>query len=235
MNYTIEDISLSFNRKMYTYYVQKICKKCNKQKSSNYKQKHKEEITKQRSEYYKTVKEDIKLYRKKNPDIVKKARINFYNRNKKYIIKNAMYNKALRRFLFRKKYRDKYEDIIGCTPNQFRKWIESQFVYNMSFDNYNKVWELDHVLPQILFNLFDDKEAAICNNWRNIRPHVVNQNKNKKDKLILYDIVLQELKIYHLNNESVLFQGRNFFERPQLIAVPNSKKLIHRENLQPSS
>ena len=89
MNYKIEDIVLSFNKKKCTYYVQKTCKKCSKQKSKEYKLNHKEEIIKQRAEYYKTVKDDIKTYKKENPDIVKKARINFYNKNKKYIIKKC--------------------------------------------------------------------------------------------------------------------------------------------------
>jgi hypothetical protein len=240
-NKTLEEIVKNFNKKKHTYYIQNICKSCKNtsgkeykncndkvlEQQRNYKLNNKERIQLQRKEYHKNNKPILEKYKKENPNIIIKCRKNYYNTHKNEIILYAKFSKQLRRCLFRKD--NKYITTIGCYSNYFKKWIKSQFSGKMCFENYGEIWELDHVIPQ---SLFVKEQMLYCHNWRNIRPCLITDNKLKKDKIILYENVLHELKLYHI--DSLLFDERNFFERPQLIAVPNSKKEIHRDNPQPS-
>ena len=220
------------NKKKYTYFVSKKCKSCKLQEAREYKKRNKLDIKEQRKEYHKKNKEKIKKYKNENPHIVKKCRKNYYNKNKENIIKSTRYQKALRRYLLCKVEGDKYRELIDCTPNQFKKWIASQFVGEMTMENYGKTWEMDHVVSQIFFDIENKKELLLCHNWKNIRPCLITNNKVKKDKIILYDNVLHELKLYHYN-ASLLFEKDNIFQRTQVIPV--SKKEIHRENPHPSA
>jgi len=247
-NKNLEDMVKSFHKKKHTYYIQNLCKECksksrrvnyekNKEKEllngKKYKEKNKEKIKIQRKEYHNENKEKIKQYKENNPEIVKKCRKNYYIKHKQDIIKYTKYQKMIKRYLFCKRQKDKIRNLIGCTPTEFKKWITSQFVGIMNIENHGKVWELDHIISQNFFDTSDENDMLICHNWRNIRPCFNKNNKYKKDKIILYENVLQELKIYHYNG-SLLFQEGNFFERPWLIAIPNSKKEIHRDNSHPN-
>lgn len=229
---------INFNKPKCTYYIQKCCKECknaygrkfkkgNKEilkKQREYKLKNKEEIKMQRKDYHKNNKDISKQYKLNNPDIVKKCRKNYYKKHKQEIIKQEFFRKKIRRCLF--KNSDKYEKIIQCSPNFFKKWIQYQFIGNMSMNNYGKIWEIDHVISHIIF---DDQS----HHWQNLRPCFCKLNKEKKDKLILYENVLQELKLYHFKGSLLPLEG-NFWRGTRLISVPNSKKEIHRDNPQPS-
>lgn len=59
---------------------------------------------------------------------------------------------------------------IGCTAEEYRAYLESQFVLNMSWSNYGTLWHIDHILPLNCFNLLDaDQFAAACH-YTNTRP-----------------------------------------------------------------
>lgn len=236
----LKNMVMNFSKRKQTYYIQKICKECkasygkrykklNKEsilkQQREYKRDHKEEIKKQRKIYYDKNKEKIKEYKKRNPHVTKKARNNYYKKNKENIIRYENFSKRIRRCLF--KNSDKHDRLIDCSPNYFRKWIQYQFIGDMNMSNYGKLWEIDHVIPQKIL----DKES---HHWSNIRPCYCSENKVKQDKIILYENVLQELKV---NNYCgfLLPPGRNFWKGTRLITVPNSKKEIHRDNPQPSS
>lgn len=85
---------------------------------------------------------------------------------------------------------------LGCTKEEFRSYIESQFLEGMSFDNYgNKVncWSIDHILP------LSSYEKDELGNWdlnseynkrlihyTNLRPmwHIDNLKKSNSLQLI---------------------------------------------------
>ncbi len=65
----------------------------------------------------------------------------------------------------------------------------------MTFENYGKVWHIDHVKPCSSFDLTNKKEISECFSWKNLRPLLAHKNKVKNNKINNYDIVLQELKV----------------------------------------
>ncbi len=237
-SFELTEMVINFNKKKCTYYIQKCCKECKNsygrqykrdnpkvlEKQREYKKKNKETIRKQRKDYHKKNKGALKKYKEKNPIIVKKCRNNHYKKHREKIIRQAQFSKRVRRCLFKES--DKYNRLIQCSPNHFRKWIQWQFIGSMGMNNYGTVWELDHVIPQSIL----DKQS---HHWQNIRPCFCSVNKEKKDTIQLYENVLQELRLYHFKGSLLPPEG-NFWRGTRLTAVPNSKKEIHRDNPQPS-
>jgi hypothetical protein len=67
---------------------------------------------------------------------------------------------------------------VGSSLDQLKSWLEFQFDSEMTWDNYGKVWTLDHVLPLSKFNLEDPHEANIAFNWKNLQPCRYNFEKS---------------------------------------------------------
>jgi len=65
-------------------------------------------------------------------------------------------------------------EMIGCSPLELRRWIESQWEDWMTWDNLgNKKegnWQIDHIVPCSWFNQCDEYDAAICWHHFNLRP-----------------------------------------------------------------
>lgn len=74
---------------------------------------------------------------------------------------------------------------IGCDLQTLKEWIEFQFEDDMNWDNYGKIWSLDHVLPLSRFDLTDSKCQLIAFNWKNLRP--LKDNFVKGNNIRLHD------------------------------------------------
>jgi hypothetical protein len=95
-------------------------------------------------------------------------------------------------------------EILGCSIEDFKKHVESQFESWMSWDNYGVcksdeykcTWHLDHIIPVIYAN--NDREICLLNHWSNFQPLCGKQNleKNKFSNPV-YNL---ELGIYLENN-----------------------------------
>ena len=117
-------------------------------------------------------------------------------RHKKEVAKNnsiiaSRMRTRLRSFLTRK---GKYKAhgtmfYVGCTHEQLRMHIESQFKRGMSWDNYGKVWHIDHIVPVSLFGTNED-ELKRAMNWQNLRPlwarqNIVEGNRRQNNQTVL--------------------------------------------------
>lgn len=86
----------------------------------------------------------------------------------------------------------KIYQILGCTSNQFRAYLESQFEPWMNWDNRalyngqpNYGWDIDHIIP--LSSVKTEEEAIKLNHHTNLRPRCSYLNRvedNRKHKLI---------------------------------------------------
>lgn len=74
------------------------------------------------------------------------------------------------------------EKILGCTIAFARKHIEKFFAPGMTWQN-RKLWHIDHYLPCNAFDLTDERQQRLCNNWRNLRPMWKKDNLVKGNKL----------------------------------------------------
>ncbi len=62
-------------------------------------------------------------------------------------------------------------NLIGCTAEEFKLYIESQFDDSMSWDNYGPSgWHIDHKIPCYKFDLSKPEEQRKCFHYTNQRP-----------------------------------------------------------------
>lgn len=75
----------------------------------------------------------------------------------------------------------KTEQILGCTIEEFRSYIESKFKEGMFFDNYGE-WHLDHITP---IAIATTKEEIIkLNHYTNFQPLWAEENLKKSSKIL---------------------------------------------------
>lgn len=71
---------------------------------------------------------------------------------------------------------------LGCSPEEFRKYIASQFKEGMRWRNHGK-WHLDHILPLSSFDLTDPKQLDKACHYTNLQPLWAIDNLRKSNKL----------------------------------------------------
>ena len=95
------------------------------------------------------------------------------------------------------------EKLLGCSWEEARKYLESQFQEGMSWDNYGE-WQIDHIIPCSRFDFSNPIHQRICFNYRNLQPLWAKDNKEKFNKLIEgYQDLLNEIRTA-LNIEDVV-------------------------------
>ena len=64
--------------------------------------------------------------------------------------------------------------------------IEGQFGPGMTWANYGKMWEVDHIVPQVLFQYtsMQDEEFLRCWSLDNLRPLSCKENQQKGDRIL---------------------------------------------------
>lgn len=71
-------------------------------------------------------------------------------------------------------------ELVGCTVDFLKKYIESKFTKGMTWDNYGrKGWSMDHIKPCASFNLIDHREQKICFHYTNLQPLLEPDNVRK--------------------------------------------------------
>lgn len=82
-------------------------------------------------------------------------------------------------------------DLLGCTIDEFKKWIESQFKPGMSWENHGyHTWHVDHIRPVSSFDLSDPVQQAECFHYTNHQPlwALENLKKGKRLDVVPYSI-----------------------------------------------
>ena len=160
-----------------------------------------ERSKKYREENREKIQNQIKEWRKENPN-------KFKEYNKTYVQNNPTKRKESL-----KKYKDKVdsdpvlsfskrvrrnismafdsgvkpmktEQILGCTMDEFRKYISTKFWDGMNFDNHGRgenKWHLDHVTPISLAKT--EEEVIRLNHYTNFQPLWEKDNLEKSNKL----------------------------------------------------
>jgi hypothetical protein len=77
-----------------------------------------------------------------------------------------------------------YKELLGMDLDGFRDWLSFQFEPGMTWDNYGREWQIDHVLPMSRFDLSDPKHRAICYGWTNLQPLWTADNRLKSNRIV---------------------------------------------------
>ena len=135
-------------------------------------------------------------YRKNNSDKIKKYqknyreknlnKINLYLKNKRktdpiFKLSSNVRNR-IREFLSLKRLtkKNKVFDIVGLTPLELKKYLETQFVVGMSWNNYGE-WHIDHIIP-LSSSKTEEEIYKLCH-YTNLQPLWAKDNLVKSNKL----------------------------------------------------
>jgi len=77
-------------------------------------------------------------------------------------------------------YKDSKLELLGCSPQELKEWIENQFTEGMSW---NKLGihgiHIDHVLPCASFDLSIEENVSKCFHYTNLQPLWAKDNLSK--------------------------------------------------------
>jgi len=190
----------------------KMCPTCSRQKQLDrckaYKQKNKERV----KEYNKVYKEEHKdevdaynrVYNLEHREEIQERQTRTHRERRYNDPAFKLFHNLRRSFgKYMNTQKDNYEyyhdsigDLVGCSSNASRKWLEYNFTEEMSWENYGTYWHIDHVILCSMFNVLDYDERKTCFNWQNTRPLEALKNFKRK-KLSLQDLLNQEIKLYY--------------------------------------
>ena len=161
-----------------------ICKPCHKL----YKEQNKDRIQNRHKEWLNNNKEYISSYNKQyninnfekkkqsidkwwknNPNYQKEWKSKKYNSDIEYRIKDNLrsrfYNAITNQFKIQS-----IIDLLDCSVNELKHYLESLFKPEMTWDNHGEIWEIDHIIPCSKFNLTEEKQQKECFHYTNLQP-----------------------------------------------------------------
>jgi hypothetical protein len=185
----IEQPILNYNIFYNTKKLKSFCKTCDKNKRNKndikYRENNKEIIKTNVAKYRENNKENVKLsdkkYRENNKEKIRIKNKNWRDKphTELYYIKNNV-SKGIMKSIKRKGYTKKSRtlEILGCTYEEFKLYIESRFESWMTWENMgnpkdgklelNKTWDIDHIIP--LATATNEEELLKLNHYTNLQP-----------------------------------------------------------------
>lgn len=147
----------------------------NKEKIKTYNSKNNEIIKKQKKEYYVNNKTEHKLrgyeWKKENKEKVRLYEKKYKEKNKIWFqIKNSISCRLWSSLKNNSKKSHKTEKYLGCNIDKYKQYLEYLFLPEFTWDNYGKIWEIDHIKPLSKFNLIKEEEQFSAFNYKNTQP-----------------------------------------------------------------
>lgn len=167
-----------------------------------YRTQNKGKIKLQKQLYFKNNREKIYERKKELTKIYRKTNQKFINYNKKYMKNyNKHYHKnrkkidisyrimanlrtRLHHFLNGAGKSQHTKELIGCSPEFLKSYLESKFKPGMTWKNYGyNGWHIDHITPCSKFNPLNAEDQKKCFNFTNFQPLWKDENFKKGDKI----------------------------------------------------
>ena len=78
----------------------------------------------------------------------------------------------------------KIDNLIGCTIDQLKTYLESKFQPNMTWKNHSQFgWHIDHIIPCCSFDLTNEIQRQKCFHYTNLQPLWSTDNLIKGKKI----------------------------------------------------
>ena len=158
------------------------CKNCNNNFKKEYCKKNIIKIKQKSSEYYENNKKEII---KRNYNYTKKRKLIDPLFKLRHNISSLIYNKFNQKNGYTKK--SKTSEYLGCSFKEFKMHLEKQFTKGMNWQNQGE-WHLDHIYPVSLAK--DEKELIKLNHYTNFQPLWAFDNLTKGKKIIEKQLIL---------------------------------------------
>lgn len=185
-----------FNKKQYNI---KNKDKISKQKSEYY-LKNKKHIDQRIKKYSSLNKKNLQEYRKKY-QIKNKEKIAEYNKKWTQENKEKINNRLKERRIIDLNYKissnlrsrirnaikignkkNTTKNLIGCSIEELKKHLESNFRDGMTWENYGQYWHIDHIRPCASYDLTIYENQIECFNYKNLQPLLKEENLRKNNK-----------------------------------------------------
>jgi hypothetical protein len=118
-------------------------------------------------------KENRKKWNEDNKEKIKEYSLVYtnirYHNNLNYKISLTLRNSLLSKLKNIKKKISSF-NLLGCSIEDFKSYIEQQFYPEMNWQNHGKIWEIDHVRPCASFDLTDIEQQKECFCYTNMQP-----------------------------------------------------------------
>ncbi len=124
-------------------------------------------------------------WRRNNPEKTKKAQRDFRTRNctnPSFRLRRNLSIRISKAIAKNVKKCAKTAEILGCSLDSFRMYLESLFQTGMSWENYGSVWHIDHIVPCAIFDLSKPSHQKRCFHFSNLQPLFAEENLLKSDK-----------------------------------------------------
>ncbi len=148
-----------------------------KKLNHNWHKKNKEYKNTRQKYYYNQNKEKVIARQKKFYELNKeKVTKRIYNRHRERLQTDEVYKlkisiRQLIRSSFRRKNKNKCDktiNILGCSFEEFKNYIQSKFDDKMSWENYGSYWWFDHIIP--LASATCEEDVIKLNHFSNFQP-----------------------------------------------------------------
>jgi hypothetical protein len=165
-----------------------------------YYEQNKERILKQKREYFFRKIDAINDYRSRNKKEIS-AQNSRWHRNNRERIRERKRESNRRRYLnphnrvagnVRRKIGkllkgiskpDRSEGLLGCSFEEFARYISAMFKPGMTMENYGRKWHIDHIMPCSAFDLTREDHVRQCFHFTNLRPLWAKANLRKGSKI----------------------------------------------------
>jgi len=179
------------------------CKECVKQLRKIYRTENYDKVIESKKEYYYNNQEKCcersRDWYENNKEIKNQKHTVYIRTRRQNDIEFKIYSNIQSRIYSALKSnnnnkKDSTLNIIDCSIEFYKNWLEFQFNENMNWNNHGEYWHIDHVKPCASFDLLDDNQIKDCFSWKNVRPIEKVLNLSKNDKLDI-DLINNHKKI----------------------------------------
>jgi hypothetical protein len=151
-----KDIILERSRKYYHETKEKQA-----QRKKKYYQNNKQKCINSHNEYCKNRRKNDSLYRLK---------FNYRSRVSRALKAKGLHKKS-----------QSTREMLGCSYEEFKKYLENKFIDGMSWENHGK-WHVDHIIP--LASAQNKEELEKLFHYTNTQPLWAKDNMKKSNKII---------------------------------------------------
>jgi hypothetical protein len=158
-----------------------ICKSCTSSRAKEHRQLNSEHYRNKSNIWYtnnkEKVRQRIKLNRKtiSEKESIRRSTDPLFKLRKNL---SSLISSSFRNNGYSKK--SKTYEILGCSFEDFKIYIDNQFLDGMNWDN-RSAWHLDHIIPSSF--AITENEIILLNHYTNLRPYWANDNISKSNTI----------------------------------------------------
>lgn len=68
---------------------------------------------------------------------------------------------------------------LGCSIDELIRYLAVQFTSEMSWDNWTRVWQVDHIKPLRMFDLANRQQFLTACHYTNLQPLLIDKHRKK--------------------------------------------------------